>query len=302
MDAFAHRRRNNLVGSSSMSLEVAPSGGIAQERLERLEAAVTRPLSQQGFKIAVCGSALSALLYSAWVCEIFSIKLIIGLPKLGGVIAMMLVPSGFEHLPEFLWALLETVAMAFLGTLIGAVLGFPLALLCARTTFPVRILQFGFRRFSDALRSFDHLIWALVFVRAIGLGPLAGIFAIALVDLGTLAKLYSEAIDNASKNPVEGVHASGGTWLDGFRLGILPQVLPNILSATLYMWESNTRSATILGVVGAGGIGYQLADRLRVYEFGQASLMIILIIAAVFLIDSLSSWLRSRLIKGTSIA
>lgn len=283
-----------------MSLEAPPFTSATSERMARLEAAVTRPLSERAYKLAIAATALAVLLYSAWVCEIFSTKLIVGLPKLGGVLAMMLVPSGFEYLPEFLWALLETIAMAFLGTLIGAILGFPLALLCARTTFPIRILQFGFRRFSDALRSFDHLIWALVFVRAIGLGPLAGILAIALVDLGTLAKLYSEAIDNASKNPVEGVRASGGTWLDGFRLGILPQVLPNILSATLYMWESNTRSATILGVVGAGGIGYQLADRLRVYEFGQASLMIILIIAAVFLIDSLSSWLRSKLIKGSS--
>lgn len=238
------------------------------------------------------------LLYAAWVCDILSSKLVDGLPKLGNALLLMLVPSGFEYLPEFLWGLLETVSMAFLGTLIGASLALPLALLCSRTTFPVRILQFGFRRFSDGLRSFDHLIWALVFVRAIGLGPMAGIMAIALVDLGTLAKLYSEAIDNASKGPVEGVRAAGGTWLDEFRLGILPQVLPNMFSTTLYMWESNTRSATILGVVGAGGIGYQLADRLRVYEFGQASLMIILIIIAVFAIDRLSAWLRSKLIEA----
>lgn len=90
--------------------------------------------------------------------------------------------------------------------------------------------------------------------------------------------------------------SAGGTWLDEIRLGILPQVLPVMLSATLYMWESNTRSATILGVVGAGGIGYQLADRLRVYEFGQASLIIILIVVAVSAIDKLSAWLRFRLI------
>jgi phosphonate transport system permease protein len=230
--------------------------------------------------------------------EIIGPKFFVGLPKLGDALLLMLAPSGFEHLPEFLWALMETIAMAFLGTLIGAALALPLSIFCARTTFPIRVLQFGFRRFSDALRSLDHLVWALVFVRAIGLGPLAGILAIALVDFGTLAKLYSEAIDNASKGPTEGIRASGGTWLDGIRLGVLPQVLPNILSATLYMWESNTRSATILGIVGAGGIGYQLADRLRVYEFGQASLMIILIIVAVATIDALSGFLRRQLISG----
>jgi phosphonate transport system permease protein len=267
-------------------------------RNTRLAAAISRPLGVRIRRVLYGTIATAVLVHAAWVCEILGTKVITGLPKLGGALLLMLVPSGFQHLPEFLWALMETIAMAFLGTCIGAVLAAPLAVLCARTTFPIRVLQFGFRRFSDALRSFDHLIWALVFVRAIGLGPMAGILAIALVDLGTLAKLYSEAIDNASKNPVEGVRASGGTWLDGVRLGVLPQVLPNMLSTTLYMWESNTRSATILGIVGAGGIGYQLADRLRVYEFGEASLMIILIIAAVYAIDSLSSWLRSMLILG----
>lgn len=276
-----------------MPLALEASSGI---RTAHLEAAIRRPLGKRVYRTALMATAFAILLYSAWVCEIFSSKLALGLPKLGNALLLMLAPSGFEYLPEFLWGLLETVSMAFLGTLLGASLAIPLAILCSRKTFPIRVLQFGFRRFSDTLRSFDHLIWALVFVRAIGLGPIAGIMAIALVDLGTLAKLYSEAIDNASKGPVEGVRAAGGTWLDEIRLGILPQVLPNMFSATLYMWESNTRSATILGVVGAGGIGYQLADRLRVYEFGQASLIIILIVAAVSSIDKLSAWLRSRLI------
>ncbi|MFC4352450.1 phosphonate ABC transporter, permease protein PhnE [Fodinicurvata halophila] len=257
---------------------------------------VSPPRADRLRRLAFWLAAAVLLGYSAWASGVISLKLFTGLPKLGDAFVMMLVPSGFQHLPEFLWALMETVAMAFLGTLLAGLMAIPLALLCARTTFPIRILQFGFRRFSDSLRSLDYLIWALIFVRAIGLGPFAGILAIAVVDLGTLAKLYSEAIDNASRKPSEGVQAAGGTWLDSIRLGILPQVLPNILSATLYMWESNTRSATILGIVGAGGIGYQLADRLRVYEFGQASLMIILIIIAVASIDSLSGILRRRLI------
>jgi phosphonate transport system permease protein len=271
---------------------------LSSERMARLLAALERPLSRRVKTIAAWGISAVVLTYAAWMSEIIGPKFFVGLPKLGDALLLMLAPSGFEHLPEFLWALMETIAMAFLGTLIGAALALPLSIFCARTTFPIRVLQFGFRRFSDALRSLDHLVWALVFVRAIGLGPLAGILAIALVDFGTLAKLYSEAIDNASKGPTEGIRASGGTWLDGIRLGVLPQVLPNILSATLYMWESNTRSATILGIVGAGGIGYQLADRLRVYEFGQASLMIILIIVAVATIDALSGFLRRQLISG----
>lgn len=269
---------------------------LNEKRDQRLVAAITIPISRRIGMAVAWMAAGAVLIYAGWVSGVFSWRLIDGLPKLGGALALMFVPSGFEYLPEFLWALAETVAMAFLGTLIGAILAVPLALLCARTTFPFRILQFGFRRISDSLRGLDHLIWALVFVRAIGLGPVAGILAIAIVDLGTLSKLYSEAIDNAKRGPVEGIRASGGSWLDGVTKGLLPQVLPNMLSVTLYMWESNTRSATILGIVGAGGIGYQLADRLRVYEFGQASLIIILIIGTVYLIDALSSKLRSALI------
>lgn len=279
-----------------MAVEAKSSGFAQQSRDLDLLRAIQRPPSERMRRWAVIFALSGVLLYAAWICEIFSPKLLNGLPKLAGVLVMLLTPSGFEHIPEFAWALLETISMAFLGTLIGAVIAVPLALLSARATFPIRILQFGFRRFSDSLRTLDHLIWALVFVRAVGLGPIAGIMAIAIVDLGTLAKLYSEAIDNASNQPVEGIRAAGGSWLDSIRLGVLPQVTPVMLSSALYMWESNTRSATILGIVGAGGIGYQLADRLRVYEFGQASLMIIMIIAAVYMIDMLSGFLRRRLI------
>lgn len=263
---------------------------------EALLTATQRPLARRLTRTLLWLAALAVFLYAAWVSEVLSPKLFAGLPNLGHALQMMLVPSGLEHLPEFLGAMAETLAMAFLGTLIAAVLGVPLAILCARTTLPLRLAQWGFRRFSDSLRSLDYLIWALVFVRAIGLGPIAGILAIAMVDLGTLAKLYSEAIDNAARGPVDGVRASGGSWLDSIFTGVLPQVAPNMLSAALYMFESNVRSATVLGIVGAGGIGYQLADRLRVYEFGQASLIIILIIVTVSVIDALSRALRARLI------
>jgi phosphonate transport system permease protein len=275
-----------------------PTAAAGPERRRRLEAELHRPL---GRRLAAWGGGLvflGVLLYAAWRFELIGWKFVDGLGQLGAALVMMLAIEGFSHLPEFLRALAETVAMAFLGTTLGAALAVPLAFLNARTTLPVKFLQFGFRRFSDSLRSLDHLIWALVFVRAVGLGPLAGIMAIAIVDLGTLTKLYSEAIDNTSRRPVEGVRASGGSWLEEIRYGVLPQVLPNMLSATLYMWESNTRSATILGIVGAGGIGYYLGDRLRVYEWGEASLIILLIVTAVFLIDQISARVRKRLIDG----
>lgn len=272
---------------------------IAEKR-KILLAAINQPLRDRIFYRSLWVGGLLLLIYSAWISELIGPKFFAGLPKLGHALSLMLVPSGFEHIPEFLWALGETLAMAFLGTLIAAVLAIPLAFLCSKTTLPIRFAQWGFRRFSDSLRSLDYLIWALVFVRAIGLGPVAGILAIAAVDLGTLAKLYSEAIDNVSQKPIEGVRSSGGSWLDMLNLGVLPQVTPNMLSAALYIFESNVRSASILGIVGAGGIGYQLADRLRVYEFGQASLIVIMIIITVAVIDGISGRLRALLIGRKS--
>jgi phosphonate transport system permease protein len=264
----------------------------------RLEAILERA-PRRSWRAWAGGSAvLAVLVHAAISFGLLGAQFVKGLPELGASLAMMLPPTGFEYLPTFLRSIAETIAMAFLGTLIAAVIALPLCFLAARGTMPLRLLQFGFRRFADSLRTLDYLIWALVFVRAIGLGPMAGILAIAVVDLGTLIKLFSEAIDNADRGPVEGVRAAGGSRLDEIRYGVLPQVIPNMLSAALYMWESNTRSATILGIVGAGGIGYYLSDRLRVYEWGQSSLIILLIIGAVMLIDFVSSRLRRRLIQG----
>jgi phosphonate transport system permease protein len=277
-----------------------PAAAIHEDatRDARLVALLASSSQGRWRRVPACAIVAAPLVYAAIEFGLFGAQFVNGLRKLGSALVMMLPPRGYDQLPTFGWALLETVAMAFLGTALAAGLAAPLALLAARTTCPLRILQFGFRRFADSLRALDYLIWALVFVRAVGLGPLAGILAIAAVDLGTLIKLFSEAIDNTQHAPIEGVRAAGGRPLDQVLYGIAPQVLPTMISASLYMWESNTRSATILGIVGAGGIGYYLADRLRVYEWGEASLLIVLILVAVYLIDIVSSRLRTRLIRG----
>ena len=212
------------------------------------------------------------------------------------VVAQLFPPRGFENLPLFLKVMGETIAMAFLGTLMGATLAFPLSFFASKNMTRSQPLQFGTRRFADLLRSFDYLIWALIFVRAIGLGPLAGIMAIAIVETGTFIKLYSEAIENLDRKQIDGVNAAGGNGLQRIRFGVLPQVLPMMLSNTLYMFEHNVRSASILGIVGAGGIGFLLADRLRAYELQEACLIIIVLIVAVYAIDYLSKILRERLI------
>ena len=243
------------------------------------------------------GTATALTLYCLYRFGFLSIGFLHGVTKFGAVVmAQLFPPKGFDNLPLFLKVMGETVAMAFIGTLLGAALAFPLSFFASKNMMRSRPVQFGTRRFADLLRSFDYLIWALIFVRAIGLGPLAGIMAIAIVETGTFIKLYSEAIENLDRKQIDGVVAAGGNGVQSIRFGVLPQVLPMMLSNTLYMFEHNVRSASILGIVGAGGIGFLLADRLRAYELQEACLIIILIILAVYAIDYLSKTLRERLI------
>jgi phosphonate transport system permease protein len=148
------------------------------------------------------------------------------------------------------------------------------------------------RRFLDILRGIDQLVWGLVFVRAVGLGPLAGVLAIFVSDLGTLSKLYSEAIENIDRKQVEGVRATGAGPVAVIRYGYLPQVLPVFISQSLYFWESNTRSATILGIVGAGGIGMILIERFRASLYDQVAFVVLNILVLVFAIDWLSKRIR----------
>lgn len=189
--------------------------------------------------------------------------------------------------------------MAFLGTLLGAIVAFPLSLLGAKNINQLNFLRLGTRRGYDVIRAFETLILALIFIRAFGLGPLAGVLAIAVSEIGTFAKLFSEAIENTSEKPVDGVKASGGSRLQQIRFGIMPQVSPVILSILLYNFESNVRSSTILGIVGAGGIGFLLSDRIATFKWDEAWSIIFLIIGMVYLIDWMSALIRQRLIGKT---
>lgn len=226
-------------------------------------------------------------------------RLMEGMTRFGSVLSFMFPPyiwDTWQEWREVLKGLGETVAMAFMGTLLGAVVAFPLAFLGAKNIMPVSWLRLSARRGFDALRAVEQIILALIFIRAFGLGPLAGILAIAVSEIGTFSKLFSEAIENTSKKPVDGVKASGGGNLQTIRFAILPQALPVILSIILYNFESNTRSGTILGIVGAGGIGFLLADRISAYRWPEAWTIIFLIIFTVYLIDGFSGFLRKRII------
>ncbi|MBT7486627.1 MAG: phosphonate ABC transporter, permease protein PhnE, partial [Rhodospirillales bacterium] len=200
-------------------------------------------------------------------------------PRLGIMIDQMFPPTGWQYMGEYVDAIGETLSMAFIGSLVGGILAIPFACVASKNLMPIRPIQFGARRFADVLRASDYLIWGLIFVRAMGLGPVPGIMAIIVIDTGILITLYSEALENIDRKPIDGIKAAGGSRIQVLRYGVMPQVLPVILSNALYMFESNTRAATILGIVGAGGIGFLLSDNLRAFEFSNALTIILMIIA-----------------------
>ncbi len=255
-----------------------------------------RPLHERLLVIGTWSGFALLTVYCLWRFEFSPVKLWSGLGELGAIVTQLFPPMPGDQPREIFAALLETVAMAFIGTTLAAIMAFPIAFLAAKNTFPFGLARFGVRRFMDVLRGIDQLIWALIFVRAVGLGPLAGIMAITISDTGTLAKLFSESIENIEKKPAEGLRAAGANNTQTLRFAIIPQVVPMFLSSALYMFESNIRSATILGIVGAGGIGFQLSDRIRAHQWEEACFILILILITVACIDWLSKNLRMWLI------
>lgn len=201
----------------------------------------------------------------------------------------------WQHLD--VWTkLLQTIVMAFVGTFFAMLVAFPLSFIAARNIMHNGVINQLTKRFFDFQRSVDMFIWALFFTRAFGPGPLAGISAIFFTDTGTLGKLYSEALENIDDKQREGVKSVGASPLAVQRFGVLPQVMPLFASQALYFWESNTRSATIIGAVGAGGIGLKLWEAMRTNsDWENVAYMVVLILVVVFIFDGISNALRSRL-------
>lgn len=229
-------------------------------------------------------------------------RLLKGFSKLADVFGLMVPPESKGRTIEFMWAIAETVAMAFLGTLIASILAVPLALLGARNVMPLGPIRFFVRRSSDVVRGLDSLVWAIFFVGIVGLGPFAGILAIAMNDTGVLTKLYAEALENTDAEQSKGVRATGAGRIQTLVFGVLPQVLPVFLANSLYFVESNVRSATILGVVGAGGIGFFLMDRMMISAWREVAYIILMVLVTVAIIDSISRLLRHRLIGQSTIS
>ncbi|WP_162653485.1 phosphonate ABC transporter, permease protein PhnE [Lentilitoribacter sp. Alg239-R112] len=197
------------------------------------------------------------------------------------------------------WALFETILMAFLGTVGGALIALPLAFMAAKNFSPIWLTRFSLRRIFDFLRGVDGLIWTIILSRAFGPGPLTGALAILLTDTGTFGKMFSESLENVDEKQIEGIRSTGAKPLQRYRFGVIPQLIPVFLSQILYYLESNTRSATVIGAIVGGGIGLQLTQAIITgKDWEEVSYYIILIILMVMMMDTISGWLRRKLIGG----
>ena len=204
-------------------------------------------------------------------------------------------PPDFHDWRTYVSEMIVTFHIALWGTVLAIVCAVPLGLMCASNVVPLWVYQ-PTRRVMDAFRAINEMVFAMLFIVAVGLGPFAGVLALWVHTTGVLAKLFAEAVEACDHRPVEGIRATGASALDEVIYGVIPQVLPLWISYSLYRFEANVRSASVVGMVGAGGIGVVLYEVLVNFEYAHASAVILILVVSVSVIDIASSWIRGRVI------
>ncbi len=259
--------------------------------------------------------------FSAWLGDFFKVTQVTlpdgsrdwrwiipaGLPRLGEFIEKTLPVLRWDtfgaDFAEWFWRwhiwlnlLVETILIAFMATVLGVFGGFVMSFPASRNLAPNKWVLWFSRRYLEIARTVPELVWALIFVFCFSVGPMAGVLAIGLHTAGALGKLYSEVNENIDMRPLEGVKAAGGTWFDQIRYGAVPQVMPNIISYTLLRFEINVRASSIIGYVGAGGLGQEFREALSLQEYTDLSALFLIIFVTVMVIDYGSEKLRHKVI------
>jgi len=243
---------------------------------------------------------LSLLWLTAPVVEVDFVRLVGSFGKMVDFAGNLFVTPDWGYVPQLLAKMLETIEMTVLGTAIAIVLSLPLGVLAASNATPHPVVYRITRDLLSLMRALPELVWALVFVSAVGLGPLPGVMALAFVTVGFMGKFFAESIEVVDHKAVEGVRAHGASWLQVRLFAMLPQALPDFVGTVLYILDHNLRSAAILGLVGAGGIGYDLVMSMRLFQYDRLLLIALAIYLAVTALDRISDRLRSRIIHGRS--
>ncbi|WP_417774199.1 phosphonate ABC transporter, permease protein PhnE [Stappia sp.] len=275
------------------------AGNDAAARQDELSDAIRAQLRPQWANIARSAAILSVIVLllalSYYPTEMNNwTRLLTGNAFLDSMISQFLNPD-FTSLSLYIRKMVETVQIALWGTVLAIIFGAPLALLASSNIAPAWVV-FPMRRLMDASRAINDLVFAVLFVAVVGLGPLPGVLAIFVHNLGIVSKLFSEAVEAIDARPVEGIRTTGATRVQEILYGVIPQVIPLWSSFSLYRFETNVRSATVLGIVGAGGIGFTFNEAFKGFRFEEASAIIIVMVVTVSLIDMISSRLRKMLV------
>ncbi|ORL73308.1 phosphonate ABC transporter, permease protein PhnE [Prescottella equi] len=271
-------------GSSTLD---APLDPVERERMQR---AFVVPRARVGIGIAV---AVGLFLWSADGAQFDFLRLGEGASNMGEFLGRLF-PPDFGKFSQIVELLVETLQMAVVGTTLGAILSLVVAFGAARTIAP-NWLYFPCRWIMNVIRSVPDLVIALMFVSAVGLGPFAGILAMTIGSIGSIGKIFAEAMESVDRGPIVAMEAVGASKRQIIRYGILPQAMPMLTSYTLLLFEGNVRGATILGLVGAGGIGLELTTAMNRYDYGHLSAMVLCIIVLVTVIDQASAVIRKRI-------
>ncbi|MGV0380749.1 phosphonate ABC transporter, permease protein PhnE [Corynebacterium lehmanniae] len=251
---------------------------------------------QSGWRrsFSITGLILVAVILSAWAVGLLDAnRMVTGLADIADLLSEMWVPD-FTHLNSWWGPLLDSMTMSIAATALAVLLSVPLALLGARNTSPHRAIYWVARLILNVLRSVPELIMAIVFVAAVGFGALPGVLALGIHSAGMVGKFFAEAIEHAAEAPVEAARATGAGPAQVILHGILPQVLPQMADVTVYRWEHNFRASVVVGVVGAGGIGFELIAALRTLQYDEVAAILLVILATVTVVDALGGALRKR--------
>ncbi|HEY0647625.1 phosphonate ABC transporter, permease protein PhnE [Phenylobacterium sp.] len=252
-------------------------------------------LAQRAPDLLIWGSLVLLLMIAFGPAELYKLPLLFSNSANMQELGRGFIRPDFTNIGLYVSKMWETIQMAIWGTFLAILTAIPLGLLASKNITPA-FIQLPIRRFLDIVRSVPDLVIGMIFLVAVGPGPLAGVMALAIGTSGVLAKLFSEATESIDRGPVEGVRATGGAKLHEIVWGVIPQVAPLWTSYALYRFESNSRSATVLGLIGAGGVGQVLVDSMNAFDYSSTAAIVVIIIVAVSLIDMLSQAIRSRLL------
>ncbi len=281
---------------SHVSLDKSRLANLSAEKTARYDALIVAEYGRQNRMLMLSVGILALVAVSAGFTGLFDVERLAGAPEAFAVLGGEMVPPDFTNIRDWIRPLIDTLAMSIAGTALAVIISVPLGFLAARNTTPNIVVYQAARFLLNVLRSIPELIMGILFVAAVGFGPLPGVLALGFHSVGMVGKFFAESIEHVDERPIEAAEAAGAHGFQIIQHAVFPQVLSQFADTTIYRWEYNFRASTVMGMVGAGGIGFELMSSLRLMNYTEVSAILITILVMVSLVDAIGSLLR-RLLK-----